>query len=525
METKLVSASMRLTRTPDCSVRVSYPPKEPGDVNYFGIGGPLTDYPLSGKHVHSRREPLKRAQDGSTVTSITTDKRGNVYIAKSVEFVGMYAFIEDDVRDDSPSIKMHTSTIELYSQDALGVMLDRRQFTITNRQQIRNLTVATSGDVYFCLATYNGINEEPTVLCHLPPFKYLVPIDVLDNACNGRLLINCLGIVQEYLCGGVASNNTKQDISTTTMNDSWLQVPPKDQIKIVDLTMDCTRRYLYAHVSLAVPCRSTTDATTDAGLEIVYRIIFWDTMYDDDKVLNMSSENIPSKSPSANRYQRYVFGNKDQEHNLFASFIRVSTHGTCRYFQNPPFYINQRMRDHTTAEKSIELPEIPIDDGNVHSVDIVSNSDWQCFVGNTIWLWNSHTRQVRKFNHVTYQPSLGACGYACFADDGKRIFASSPCREKVMVFFVDDVKLEKRDAKCNVTFFAAKLDPVEVALSPILARLTRPVSTKVQSQCFNCNKRTATFRCARCRAAFYCNKECQSLDWSRHKLICRVAKT
>lgn len=37
-----------------------------------------------------------------------------------------------------------------------------------------------------------------------------------------------------------------------------------------------------------------------------------------------------------------------------------------------------------------------------------------------------------------------------------------------------------------------------------------------------CGKNDAELKCGRCEDQSYCNKACQSKDWSRHKAVCRT---
>ena len=41
--------------------------------------------------------------------------------------------------------------------------------------------------------------------------------------------------------------------------------------------------------------------------------------------------------------------------------------------------------------------------------------------------------------------------------------------------------------------------------------------------CRVCKEVKNTFRCARCRIAFYCGKEHQAMDWPVHKVACKKA--
>lgn len=44
------------------------------------------------------------------------------------------------------------------------------------------------------------------------------------------------------------------------------------------------------------------------------------------------------------------------------------------------------------------------------------------------------------------------------------------------------------------------------------------------SRCFHCSApgNPTLLRCARCRGAFYCGKDCQTADWKLHKIVCRT---
>lgn len=42
----------------------------------------------------------------------------------------------------------------------------------------------------------------------------------------------------------------------------------------------------------------------------------------------------------------------------------------------------------------------------------------------------------------------------------------------------------------------------------------------VVSQCMVCDKQTTKY-CARCKNVYYCSRECQNLDWKRHKKTCK----
>jgi len=47
------------------------------------------------------------------------------------------------------------------------------------------------------------------------------------------------------------------------------------------------------------------------------------------------------------------------------------------------------------------------------------------------------------------------------------------------------------------------------------------ISTKKSCRSTGCSKE-GIFRCSRCKTAYYCSAECQRMDWSRHKLGCKV---
>lgn len=48
------------------------------------------------------------------------------------------------------------------------------------------------------------------------------------------------------------------------------------------------------------------------------------------------------------------------------------------------------------------------------------------------------------------------------------------------------------------------------------------VSTIIK-QCSNCSQATDNMkRCGKCKTTFYCSKECQNVDWGKHKSFCIV---
>ena len=39
--------------------------------------------------------------------------------------------------------------------------------------------------------------------------------------------------------------------------------------------------------------------------------------------------------------------------------------------------------------------------------------------------------------------------------------------------------------------------------------------------CDNCSKTTARRRCGRCKSVYYCDRQCQTTHWKKHKKICK----
>lgn len=47
------------------------------------------------------------------------------------------------------------------------------------------------------------------------------------------------------------------------------------------------------------------------------------------------------------------------------------------------------------------------------------------------------------------------------------------------------------------------------------------VCKKCQRTCHNCRKTDSEMmQCSKCKIGFYCNKECQTTDWKKHKEFC-----
>jgi len=48
------------------------------------------------------------------------------------------------------------------------------------------------------------------------------------------------------------------------------------------------------------------------------------------------------------------------------------------------------------------------------------------------------------------------------------------------------------------------------------------LATMKRNQCRFCDRDCeAQFRCSACKVARYCDKECQTLDWEKHKTVCK----
>src|ERR1035438_9094692 len=55
--------------------------------------------------------------------------------------------------------------------------------------------------------------------------------------------------------------------------------------------------------------------------------------------------------------------------------------------------------------------------------------------------------------------------------------------------------------------------PTEIAIPPEF-KLTNSF------ECINCRKIEPKYTCSKCKEVHYCSKECQTSDWSSHKIIC-----
>lgn len=47
-----------------------------------------------------------------------------------------------------------------------------------------------------------------------------------------------------------------------------------------------------------------------------------------------------------------------------------------------------------------------------------------------------------------------------------------------------------------------------------------PQLPKRKFRCFHCGKSDVSFRCQRCKVAWYCGEECQAQAWTEHKDTC-----
>ena len=523
-----------------------------------------------------RSDPVyMRAKNGLAISSIATDKRGNVYIARSMEFG------EWRPDKDQPELQNQTSCIELYSQDDLTRMIAKRQFRTSDMERIQNLVLSASGDLYFVSAKIKWGNGGKcvTTLCHLPPFAKVLTMDLLDKACSEKLIINCLGLVQEYLCGKETKETTIPDIETVIMSDLWLQPLSKDVYSIMTLVMDDTRRYLYAHAGESIP-----DKSCSFGSRIVHCVRFWDTMYDVQpskatclvadsfsKTVTLAPENVNESQPDqvlsnisnldrehdGTKHGKYDFGHETYDEGTAANCIDVQQHGTCLYFLHDLSSLNNfvisRFASWNNKPGSVIKSKIGFKELSMHHTEAGSDG-WRCFVGEYIWLWNGKTDQVRKFDNVQYRKyNADYYGYACFADDGKRIIASTNDREHFQFLFIDQAKPcahKTTDVRTSFDFDSAPRqttsyestflphEPMPLVKTKAENKLHAPknldknIESKIKvdtvkvkngkavGECANCRKSTATKRCGRCRTTFYCNKVCQRADWPRHTDSC-----
>ena len=47
-------------------------------------------------------------------------------------------------------------------------------------------------------------------------------------------------------------------------------------------------------------------------------------------------------------------------------------------------------------------------------------------------------------------------------------------------------------------------------------------TTNGRKDCFRCGKENCNLKCANCKVARYCSKECQKLHWKHHKKVCVI---
>lgn len=467
----------------------------------------------------------KRATDGVAITAITTDKRGHVYIVRSMEYPKWTLREKKGTK-----LKNKTSCIEVYSQMDLKTCIARRRFRTNDKERIRNLVVSASGDLYFVFGKMTRIGEgDVTTMCHLPPFRQLISIVMLDDACSSKVLLDCLSIVQEYLCG-TETKESIPDIESVFMNELWLQTLSQDVYSVVNLVMDETRRYLYALVAETVP---RVISGNQNGERIIYCIRYWDTT-----------------SPDIKTHQSYAFGHETDSYGTDADCIDVGQHDTCLYFNNHGTTSIRFASRHAKPGSTIRST-IMFNDIDMHHTDTVKDSGWRCFVGKYLWLWNSKTDQVYKFEHLQYsKPNREHHGYACFADDGQCIFASSNDREHVIILRIDQAKIHDADeTKVKSKQVGSPLGPMPTNLSaetkntPLSSSSSLSSLTNVQSNhiktkpaetknmignggkllgtCASCLEVSATRRCGRCHVTLYCNEACQRADWQKHKGKCR----
>ena len=80
--------------------------------------------------------------------------------------------------------------------------------------------------------------------------------------------------------------------------------------------------------------------------------------------------------------------------------------------------------------------------------------------------------------------------------------------------------------KSNPLLFTHMVDSAKKAAELHLKNDTTVAKAivKYTEVCFSCQKET-TFKCGRCKMAYYCSKECQVLHWENHKSDCKRTTT
>jgi hypothetical protein len=176
--------------------------------------------------------------------------------------------------------------------------------------------------------------------------------------------------------------------------------------------------------------------------------------------------------------------------------IRITT-------TNPPKHLQKKPKKLTNL-KSISLKEIDptknhIYEGHVLSVTIIEQT--LVFTPSILLLIEDENLDVERL-----------FVYGFNEDEGQRLIEEVFIIGSKMDILNPSLKIGTTDLKPGIR------------VDDFSSIIMQDESEKVVQMCRCCGEANSTYRCSRCKQAYYCRSECQNIDWRkyRHRLLCKA---